>query len=336
MAGQGDILTCTTCHGGAHGWAQPGWAGLDPGWKPKDNGRATLQADDMYDPDMSKTCMDCHYFMDGDGASVSPTLGSKQTVIVPSDDEYIHYQAADYSQGTHYVGLIHEAGDWQLDPWVDMFDTTKTWQEQNSTKSGGLAPGWARFGGEDRAGSRVLVCESCHELEPDKNRGFRHLLLAPYEEGQDGYDEYTGDTDGQDILCVACHGIPRGTHPMTGMVVSRTGLPLDANAEWLRPVILGYATINRGKNAMSCDSCHQPHDANPNSWTFCLDAPYTGAIGTAEPPIGPGLPDPASPSELASYGYNLAGTDRVGDYATPTLEGRGGSYTGVCLQCHDH
>jgi hypothetical protein len=267
---------------------------------------------------------------------VSPTLGSKQTVIVAGDDEYAHYQAADRSQGTHYLGLIHEAGDWRFAPPIDFLDTTQTWKSKNpgSPFVEGLAPGWSRFGGENRDGARILVCESCHELEPNRNGGFRHLLLAPYQEGRNGIDEYTGDVDGHDVLCEACHGIPAGTHPMTGMTVTRTSLPLNAAAEWLRPTLLGYATLDRVRNAMSCDSCHQPHDANSNSSTFILDVPMVGPIGPYLVPVEPGVPDPARPSESTSMGYLLAGTGERGKYATPTLQGKGGPYHGQCEQCH--
>lgn len=335
-AGQGDLLTCSVCHTSAHDWTQPGWAALDPSWLPADNGRALDQADDMYDPDMSKTCMDCHYFMDGDGASVSPTLGTAQTVIEPGDDEYPHYQAADHSMGTHYIGLVHEGGDWQKDPLVDMLDTARTWKDQSPDGSytAGLAPGWSRFGGDDRDGSRVLVCESCHELEPDRNGGFRHLLLAPYAEGQNGLDEYPGDADGHDILCEACHGIPEGTHPMTGMTVSRTGEPLNASAPWLRERILGHATLDRARNALSCDSCHQPHDANPNSYTYCLDAPEHLDGGEWK---GPGVEAgglyPAALAEARSGRTSYLQADgSPGTYVTP--RDQLGSFTGVCQQCH--
>lgn len=352
--GPGDRLDCATCHTTAHGWTEPSWAGLDAQWKPRDNGRSTVQAVDMYNPDMSKTCMDCHYFMDGDGASVSPTLGSKQTVIAPAPtapernpsdgepapvpySEFSHYQTPDRSMGTHYIGLIHEGGAWQRNPLVNVLDKTRTWEEQSADPqySAGLARGWSRFGGADRPGGRVLVCESCHELEPDKNVGFRHLLLAPYQEGQSGLGAYPGDTDGRDVLCEACHGVPTGTHPMTNAVVSKTGQVLDANAPWLRPVSLGYAAMDRVRNALSCDSCHQPHDANSNSFTFILDAPLTGTIGAYDPPVGVGVTERVQPSEAVEFGYHVARKGGESSYATPTLEGTGGSYAGFCAQCHD-
>jgi predicted CXXCH cytochrome family protein len=338
ISGPDNMLTCSTCHTTAHNWTQPGWAGLDPGWKPIDNGRSLLQAEDMYNPDMSKSCMDCHYFMDGDVASVSPTRGSLQTVITSSDAEFEHYQIAEFSMGTHYIGVIHEDDKerWQGVPLVDIFDVSLTWRQQSpdSDFDEGLAEGWSRFGGDNSSGNRVLVCESCHELEPEKNGRFAHLLLAPYRDGQNGIDEYPGDEDGRDVLCEACHGRPSGSHPMTGDIVTGTDQPLDTSAEWMREVIYGYATLDRDTVSLSCDACHQPHDANSNSFTYCLDVPdvtdipgYTGrGVGSATLITGYG--------ELGGNpgGYQEFNGD-PGTYVTPRAKPV--PHHGLCLQCHD-
>ena len=201
----------------------------------------------------------------------------------------------------------------------------------------GLANGWSRFGGEELINQRVLVCESCHELEPDKNGKVKHLLLAPYEEGRNGVDEYPGDDDGRDVLCEACHGNPEGSHPMTGSIVSRTDEELSLDVDWVRRNLLGYATADEiwgGHVVLSCDSCHQPHDANSNSKTYCLDVPASlpdaGIAGFA---IESGTPE-------SDYGEYVGGSSeyRVADgspgtYTTPrdTMI----TFTGVCLQCHD-
>ena len=340
-AGPGDVLTCSTCHWGAHNWAQPGWAGLDPSWLPYDNGRDVLQAEDMYNPDMSKTCMDCHYFMDGDGASVSPTLGPSQSVIDPNDAEYEHYQAADRSMGTHYIGRIHQNDDeliWLNEPIIDMFDATRTWREQrpDSDYTDGLADGWSRFGGENTRDKRVIVCESCHELEPDRNRGFNHLLLAPYEEGRNGAYEYGSEDDGRDILCESCHGNPEGSHPMTGSIVSRTDETLNIEAGWVREEFLGYATAEElwGKGLLSCDSCHQPHDANSNSRTFCLDVPEElPEAGLGNPAIKPGKIIPGYGELVSGQTVYREADGSPGTYTTPRDDMV--SFTGNCLQCHD-
>ncbi len=235
-AGQGDILTCTTCHGGAHGWAQPGWAGLDPAWKPWTTAGPSLQADDMYDPDMSQDVHGLPLLHGRRRREREPDPGLQTDRHRPGRRR-VRPLPGRRPQPGHPLRRARPRGaaTGGSNPWVDVFDTSRTWKDQNSATPAGSHRDGRASAARTANGSRVLVCESCHELEPDKNGGFRHLLLAPYEEGQDGYDEYAGDTDGHDVLCVACHGIPAGTHPMTGMIVSRTGLPLDADAEWLRP-----------------------------------------------------------------------------------------------------
>ena len=55
----------------------------------------------------------------------------------------------------------------------------------------------------------------------------------------------SGDSDGRDILCEACHGFPKGTHPLTDMIVTRTNLPLNTAGGSIRPSPLGYATKNQ-------------------------------------------------------------------------------------------
>jgi len=334
-SGGGSVtLTCATCHngsGGAHNWTAPGAIGMDNNWKPANNGRSTAQATDMFNADMSKTCMDCHYAMDGNAASVSPTLGTGATAAVGLESKF---ETLNNSMGTHYIGLIHKANtNWKDNTAVNIFSTTQTWRGllpgyDNSV----VAPGWSRFGGD--ATNSVLVCESCHELEPDKNVGAganKHLLLARYGEGANG-DDGTGDTNGRDVLCEACHGVPPGTHALTGQTVSRTGAALSTSGSWLRGTVLGNATL--GTNKLSCDGCHQPHDANTNSYTFILDAPATVAFPSgSQTTVGAGTVDAGQPE--ATAGYPTA-NGSAGTYATPTLAGKGGSFTGFCDQCHTY
>jgi len=332
-ANSNDVLTCSTCHNSAHGWNQPGLVGLDPNWVPFDNGRSEIQEEDMFNLDMSKTCMDCHYFMDGDGTSLSPTMGSKQTVIEPHENEYPFYEAADKSMGTHYIGLIHEDdAKWIHQPLLDPFNTTLTWKQQSpdSAYEDGLADGWARFGGKNSKGSRVIVCESCHELEPDKNNGFKHLLLAPYAEGNNGLDEYPGDADGEDILCKACHGLPQGSHPMTGSEVD--GRPMNPDDDSLRDQILGYATIDKKEAALSCDSCHQPHDANSNGYSYILDVPETLSF-VSGPAIQKGENIPGDSAFLEEGEGYQEFTGNYGTYTSPRT--RSPQVQNLCRQCHD-
>ena len=329
--GPGDRLTCGTCHRSAHDWRGPGEAGLDPFWLPANNGRRALQADDMYNRDMSKTCMDCHYAMDGDATSFNPTMGTAQTVTDSAAKEYPHYQKVDRGNGTHYIGLIHEEGveaHWFLNPVVDLWNLSKSWKAQVPSLAAALADGWARFGGEDRKGARVLVCESCHELQPRRNAGIPHMLLAPYAEGRNGRDEFAGDVDGKDILCEACHGVPSGSHPMTGTIVTRTNRPLNPANEWVRQEILGHATLDPS-GAMSCDSCHQPHDANSAARTACLDVPESLVLPGREEPVRIPEGQLANPNPAETTGYSTL------KYATPkTLPGR--SFAALCEQCHHY
>jgi len=325
-------LVCGTCHngaGGAHNWTAAGAIGLDNAWVPSNNGRSATQATDMYNAGMSKTCMDCHYAMDGNAASVSPTLGTSATAAVGIE---AGFQTLNTSMGTHYVGLMHTASTtWRNAPLVaDIQSTTAVWSTALGTSL--AAPGWARFGGD--AANPVLVCESCHELEPGKNVGAganQHLLLARYGDGNNGNDG-TGDTaTGRDVLCEACHGVPTGTHPLTGQNVG-TGSAhvLNSTVPWLRSPLLGYATL--GTNALSCDGCHQPHDANTASYTFILDAPAIVAYPTGpQIAVGAGTLETNNPAATTAY---PTATGAAGTYATPTLQGKGGSYTGFCDQCH--
>ncbi len=329
--GAGDRLTCGTCHTGGHDWSDPGGASLDALWRPPNNGRRALQADDMYNPDMSKTCMDCHYAMDGDAASFNPTLGTAQTVIGPAAREFAHYQKVDRGNGTHYIGLIHEDAadaDWYLNPIVDILDLSRTWKGQAPSLAAGLADGWSRFGGENRKGARVLVCESCHELQPRRNGGNSHMLLAPYEEGRNGNEEFPGDNDGRDIFCEACHGVPIGSHPMTGTIVARTNRPLNPANEWVRQPVLGQATLDPS-GFLSCDSCHQPHDANSASRTSCLDVPETLTLSERgeSMKIDEGQLETSSSSETTGYPASR--------YATPRAS-TGRSFSALCEQCHHY
>ncbi len=313
--GAGDTLDCTTCHTGAHNWLAVSSVALDASWVPTDNGRDAAQATDMFNADMSKTCMDCHYGMDGHAASVSPTLGTGATVTLEAE-----FQTVDQSMGTHYIGLIYDSNtNWVNAPDLNMYSTTLTWNDADNT----FATGWSRFGGTNSADNRVIVCESCHELEPDKNGGIAHLLLAPYTEGSNG-TETADNLAGRDGLCEACHGLPSGTHAVTGTIVSRTGATPNTSASWLRSPIIGDATL--GTNQISCDSCHQPHDANSDSYTFILDAPVSIGSPLINPVVGAGTVETTNPAATAAYADTT--------YATPTLQGRGGDFTGFCDQCH--
>jgi hypothetical protein len=134
------------------------------------------------------------------------------------------------------------------------------------TGQGQPNPRWSRFDTEPGH----VVCESCHELEADKYVPGTALLLAQYNDGGLGPD------DNPSGMCEGCHGhAPGGTpHPMTGDIVSRSGLPLNTASQYLRVgAPAGNATFSGSDGSgMNCDSCHQPHDADTEGGTYIYDS----------------------------------------------------------------
>jgi predicted CXXCH cytochrome family protein len=316
----GDLLVCSTCHSssGAHNWAAQGQIGLASTWKPANNGRDNTVATYMYNAQTSITCMDCHYGMDGNAASKSPTMGASSTVRAGETE----FDMVNQSNGTHFIGLIYDNNtNWKGTGAISFEDPTSNWRSMLSISTGLVGVNArSRFGGTNDNGARVLVCESCHNLKPSWNVGGglgAHLLLASYTEGRNGDDNTAGvsDSNGRDILCEACHGFPPGTHAVTGETVSRTGAVLSTtNTTWLRSARVGQATW--GTNKISCDSCHQPHDANTNSYTFILDAPVDN-VGAAKP-----------------FATQRTTSTYTATYITERQQGKGGDYTQFCNQCH--
>jgi hypothetical protein len=58
---------------------------------------------------------------------------------------------------------------------------------------------------------------------------------------------------------------------MTGDNVSRTGGPLNTSSSYTRGTIEGNVTYP-APNAINCDSCHQPHDADTHGGTFIYES----------------------------------------------------------------
>jgi hypothetical protein len=243
---------------------------------------------------MSETCMDCHFGIDGNNATYSPTLGDGND----NDAASVGYDVL--GVGTHFMGNTVEdsAGlTANLAPALtDVYTTAgELWP---NTITGASGAGWSRFRQMASAGTpAIIVCESCHELEPDKNNsgaGGFNLLLANFSDGTDGN---SGDTDGRDNFCEACH-LPPGTHPMTLDTVDRTGVALDIDLakDWLSDPSATNATWNVADDRMSCDSCHQVHDAETDSANMILEAadadlPVTaGAVVDADNLV-PNFPD---------------------------------------------
>ncbi len=298
----GGDLACSTCHSGTggHNWTGIGAVGLDPDWLPIDNGRAATRAVEQYNADMSITCMDCHYGLDANnGKSPTPYDG------IPTESAY-----ATIGSGTHFIGLIGQnAGAFGTTTafWTNFGGTLNP---QGDTWADG---GYSRFGNIETA--PVLVCESCHELQPNVNVD-THLLLGAF------IEEPTSDQG--TAFCASCHE-PTGTHPLTGDTITRTETNRNLSTDpalgdgWLvdpagDPNLILSAI---GDNFFTCDTCHQIHDANSNSQTFILDtAPANVATNTA-------LTLPTSGSYIASY---------VTGYQTSP----GGDHSSFCDQCHPY
>ncbi len=307
-----DVLSCSTCHAssGAHNWGGIAKVGLDPNWVPLDNARSTTPATDAVADSISETCMNCHISMDGDPTNFSPTMHA----TIGTEPQY-----QIIGNGTHYLGWMLNSAtvmSSNLQPRISSVYTVPGYEWTNTTDYPGANGGWPRFRPDTTKGLG-LVCESCHELQPAKNNGAGgHLLLANFVEGQDG-----NDSSGQDGLCVACHQ-PPGTHPTTGSIVSRTGavLNIDTAKAWLTTYVSGSkdATWNVAANRMSCDSCHQIHDANTQSANYILDAL------NADVTLGGDYIPPASiPDGTSFVPYYPDGT-KPGDYAT------------FCAYCHPY
>jgi predicted CXXCH cytochrome family protein len=293
----GDELECRSCHAdqGAHNWDGVNEVGLDDNWIPLNNGRnLTTPSIDAVNSSLSQTCMDCHFEIDGDASTYSPTLGDGNG----SDAAAIGYSVM--GAGTHFMGnTIQDSAGLTADlaPQLANVYTTAA-QAWPVSIEGASGTGWARFRQLASAGTpAIIACESCHELEPDKNnsrQGGYNLLLANFSDGTNGN---SGDSDGRDDFCEACH-LPPGTHPMTGDMVDRTGLAIDIvlAKDWLADPTGSEVTWDIANDIMSCDSCHQVHDAETDSANMILEAadadipPAAGAVVDANNLV-PNFPD---------------------------------------------
>jgi predicted CXXCH cytochrome family protein len=295
------ILTCNDCHfTGAHNRTGLD-IGLDPDWEPPGNARGA-EADERTSVNTSKECEDCHY---ADNANLSPTNNAVDRGSPVSHDWRTSESYQDIGEGTHYLGpasLDYSGGLFDGAP----FDaTTDYWTGQGQPN-----PRWSRFDGA----SGHVVCESCHELEADKNVPGTAALLAQYNDGGTGeYDDPSG-------LCEGCHGHSPGgggtSHPMTGDLVTRTGKELATDSSHTRRDIQGNVTYP-ADNGLNCDTCHQPHDADTDGGTYIFDS------------------DPHSDPQ-----YDVTSEGQLGDDHVPTNL-RGGDVIGkkhsqFCTSCHSY
>lgn len=313
-----DTLDCATCHSanGAHNWTGAGSVGLDPNWVPVENARYAT-----YDTDLGKTCMDCHYQLTG-VFRYSPLLQDGGSGGMEDEAGY-----EDHGDVSHYIGEIDPRAVYTLGANNDNYWTAGDGtglggainpQTTDWSTAGGVAGGYSRFGGD--ATTPVIVCESCHELEPDKSNA-THLLL-----GEVFTDQAQGamarDTD---QFCEGCH-LPVGTHPLTGDTVGRTGagLSTDTTVDWLDdPSAAGTTGPTMGSVAqgtMSCDSCHQVHDAPDEALTFILDVDpgYLSSVGQT-----------VTDGSTAAYSTSYANI--IDDKSSNMV-----NYQGFCDKCHPY
>lgn len=298
------VLECADCHqgNGAHNWLVPAGVGLNPAWEPADNGRATDGSGARFQANTSKECIDCHT---NAGAHPSPTqLG---------DDGAL----TDRGEGSHYIGASSSSiANGNLANGTLGTGGTTAFNAFTGLYPGG---GWPRFGGT-AAADYVMVCESCHELEPDKNHrpsgvGSSHALLL--------YAQVEDEVFPVSNLCTSCHGIQPGgvrVHPLTGDTISAA---VDAGRGTTTLLTTGATYANQtgapllaeypADDQMNCDSCHQVHKAPTQSGTYILE--YNTGSGT-------GL------AAVSVYGVNIANFR--------ALEGQGIDHLPLCLQCHNY
>ncbi|MDF1535682.1 MAG: cytochrome c3 family protein [bacterium] len=302
-----NLLTCRTCHSssGAHNWASADGIGLDPDWLPVNNGRDAVPATDAANAQMGQTCFDCHFNFD-DAPHWSPVLDGAAaflTTIVNTDSPGY----TKLGDGTHFMGHVGAGEDLTatgLNPQLaNVYTAGTAWTGVDGANA--TAAGWSRFRPAVADGIGI-VCESCHELEPDKNNfgaatPGNHLLLATFTDGNNG-NEAAEVVDGRDDFCQACH-MPVGTHPMTGDTVGRTNGILDivVTKAWLEDIDTTRATLEDvtwavATDSMSCDSCHQVHDAETDSANMILEAqdaniPVTAGAITGANDFVPNFPD---------------------------------------------
>ncbi len=301
IGNQDDDLTCEDCHlpGGAHNWPVQGLPGLDPDWRPKDSSLAPGQPSDngrigelkgvRFTEQRSLECFRCHT---NSGERFTPTRGK-------AGGRRINAQYQALGDGSHFLGKTKPEG-------------VKT----------GLWPrgGYSRYAGTPE--EPVLVCESCHDLKPTGIAPGSPQLLETHADGE------IVDTN---VFCTACHvkGVMKGgNHPMTGELVSfavdsgrtlqtlKTGggefrIPENPDGTGANTpgAPTGPATYPR-ENAMTCDSCHQTHDASGS--TLILEV-WPAAIK----PVG-----------------ILPTTTLYGEWQVPDADGTSFDYQALCVQCH--
>ncbi len=319
------IMDCSDCHtgtnAGAHNWAESGFPGLNPNWRPAGNGRVAEAAITGTSINaVANTSQECYICHTNNGARFSPSR------VTPGNGN-ANYQ--DHGDGSHFLGAVAAGFDWTR----GNIDNTAFNASQSSSNWNAKAGSHSRFAGT--AANPELVCESCHELEPDKNAlqtanpsytGLNNLLLYNFSDGE----VYAGvGSVYRSYLCEGCHGHTPGgtsaasTHPMTGSTVSKA---VDAGRGTTTLITTAGTYANASgapgtgtypvANAMNCDSCHQVHDANTNSGTFILDTAAAN-VTAATPRAG----------SVALYGATISRSTT----ASGAID-----YAAFCTMCHTY
>ncbi len=299
--GSGTDLSCGDCHrgNGAHNWLGMSQVGLDNNWIPSNNGRGA--GDVVGGTNLPQygndSCKLCHIGPSGSlHASPTKNSGDAGTAVTHSWRSNTGY--TDLGDGSHFIGdnvsNIYPGG-WFAGSAFNA--TTDVWDNTIGT-TGTAKGGWSRW--YNTVGA--VGCQSCHELEPDKNVTGTPLLLAWYKDGDTEANNVANDPSS---FCQGCHGQTPGggtPHPMTGSTIGAavtngrgtttlmtTPGPttyVAAGAPTRTPPggAAGTSTFP-GTDMMNCDSCHQPHDAASAGGTYIYEAPAANVTATTAPPL---------------------------------------------------
>lgn len=287
-------ITCSQCHGGGfvgHNGFFSSFV-LPAGNFTTARGRSIAPTDVKNNVD-SALCLYCH--RDDEPISWRTVYGyAENTVMTP----YVSPGTAVYPRlyGTKRGSDSHSLEkDANLFPGVAL--KADTWVVGRSVFSKyGSTPGGGGTAPGPITANSTMICESCHSVlynDGISNPGSytnasragweSNLLLLPYKDDPPGTGNRSNEYAVESELCLGCHAEPGYHHPLTGDIVTLTGLALVTGSGSLAnqtaapigggdaPGTLSYP----GGNRMDCDSCHRPHAASAES-------SVTGATGRTD------------------------------------------------------
>jgi len=294
-------LSCGDCHGSTGNLTE--WKAHNGFWIFEVAASATDSA----------VCEGCH--MRDDPLQVDPTglkgLSAPNLLTTPIATP-AHYGTSRGS-ASHYLGT--DSGEFAgVDPKIDAWPSSGFFSE--------YGPGPGSGGGDiPPAQWGEIICESCHNIVFNDGRanpgnyataltaGWEsNLLLEPYADDSPGTgDGVTGGYGVGSALCMGCHDqTVANHHPLTGDVVSLSGLTLRTGALSFADQAGAPGTFSYpSTNALDCDSCHRPHEAdNESTVTGAQHGPKTSSDGNPT--------------------YHILEMDGANHVYTPT----------VCQECH--